>query len=121
MKPLVQSLFKRQEPELTEGAATQELKSAVVRDDLPKIKKIIAQFPALLNYADEKGETPLHWAARAEKISSVGCLVDLGADTTKKSKDGIPPAWCANNEIGMGGLTDLCLLIHERISAGPLR
>ncbi len=121
MKLPFQSLFTRQVPELTEGEAIHELKSAVERDDLPKIRKIIAQFPVLLNFADEKGETPLHWAARAEKISSVGCLVDLGADTTKESKDGIPPAWCASSEIAMGALTDSCRRIHERSAAGPLK
>jgi len=97
------------------------LRFAIEHDDVPKIKELIAKFPALLDHTDAKGETPLHWAAGVRKISSVGCLVDLGADPKKKNSAGQIPADYACDEFRMGVLTDICQMVHDRLNAGPLK
>jgi ankyrin repeat protein len=121
MTRFFQRLFNRPVTEVTEEEALHALKLAITADDPRRIREIIAKFPALLNYADDDGATPLHWAAGGEKMSSVGCLVDLGADTKPRTKTGQTALDWANDEIRMGCPTKFSRKIQERIEAGPLR
>jgi ankyrin repeat protein len=41
-----------------------------------------------INDRDKDGETPLHYATRAENLNSVSYLLEKGADPTIGDKDG---------------------------------
>ena len=93
------------------------LKSAVRDSNTQRIKALVASFPELIESPDEKSLRPLHWAAEAQSLSSVACLVDLGADVTQKDAMGFTPKQMAewHGEFRMGAYTDICLKIVERL------
>ena len=88
MNPLLRLFAK---PKMSTAEALLALSSAVRGSDTEGIKKLIAAYPELIGTADAKGSYPLHWAAEVQSLSSVACLVDLGADTTKKDRLGYTP------------------------------
>ena len=100
-----------------------ELRRAVLASDTQKIRDIIHAFPDLRDHEDEKGETPLHWAAGAQSLSSVACLVDLGADTQRKDHLGYTPEQLSyfEGEFRMGAYTDTCIKICERLKSGKMK
>jgi hypothetical protein len=99
------------------------LNTAVRSSNTYRTKEIIATWPELLMYADEKGQTPLHWAAEAQSLSSVACLIDLGASTVTKDRLGFTAEMVSDwrGEFRMGAYTDSCLKIRERLRNGPLK
>ena len=90
---------------------------AVEASDTATVREVIKACPHLLNQQDEKGETPLHWAAEKQELSAVAALVDLGADTTLKDKLGYTAAHLAHyhGEFRMGCYTDVSKHIVQRI------
>ncbi|MEN9635062.1 MAG: hypothetical protein RL077_3466 [Verrucomicrobiota bacterium] len=113
-------LLGKAEPSEAETLAA--LRSAVVSSDTRRIKDIIAQRPDMLERADENGMRPLHWAAEAQSLSSVACLVDLGGDVAQKDAKGFTPEQLAYwyGEFRMGAYTDVCLMIVERLKKGRM-
>lgn len=96
------------------------LRLAVEASDTVSLRELIKSCPHLLNHQDEKGETPLHWAAEKQDLSVVAALVDLGVDTTKKDKLGYTAAYLAQyyGEFRMGCYTEVSKKIVERIKKG---
>jgi ankyrin repeat protein len=94
---------------------------AVRSSNTVEVREILAANPDLLNFRDEKGATPLHWAAEAQDLSVVATLVDLGADVNIKDNFGYTPRDVAYfcGEFRMGAYTDVCLKIVERLNEQP--
>lgn len=94
------------------------LRDAVKTSDMVTLREVLAANPELLNYQDEKGATPLHWAAEGQDLSVVAALVDLGADTTIKDELGYTPRELAYwyGEFRMGAYTDICQKIVQRLN-----
>ena len=95
--------------------------AAVRSSDTKRIKKLISQYPDLLETSDEKGRSPLHWAAEVQSLASVACLIDLGADPTRKDNLGFTPEQLASwqGEYRMGAYTDVCQRIATRLKMAP--
>ncbi len=95
------------------------LRSAVTSGATTTIRDLLASHPDLLNQRDEKGMTPLLWAAECQNLSSVACLVDLGADTEAKDDLGYDAVMLAqwHGEYRMRAYTDVSLKIVDRIRA----
>ncbi|ATC66200.1 hypothetical protein CMV30_16135 [Nibricoccus aquaticus] len=106
---------------MSEADALSALKVSVVQSDTQRIKELIAQYPSLLEKSDVKGMRPLHWASEAQSLSSIACLVDLGADVTQKEAMGYTPEQIAywHGEFRMGAYTDVCLKIVDRLKKSP--
>ncbi len=94
-----------------------KLREHVVSGDVVGIKEIIEEFPLLLDEADHTGMTPLHLAAEKQILSSVACLIDLGANAELKERGGYTATDLAywHGEYRMGAYTDRCLKIVKRI------
>jgi ankyrin repeat protein len=94
---------------------------AIKSSDTVGIREILAANPDLLNYRDEKGMTPLHWAAEAQDLWVVAALVDMGADVSIKDNLGYTPRDVAYwfGEFHMGAYTDVCHKIVERLNERP--
>jgi len=90
---------------------------AVAEGNTPKIRELYSKNNDLLSIIDDEGSTPLHWAAKAQNLSSVACLIDLGASPTIKDRLGYTPKDVAYwyGEFRMGAYTDSCLKIVDRI------
>lgn len=93
------------------------LRRAVETSDTATVREVIQAYPHLLNHQDDKGETPLHWAAEKQDLSVVAALVDLGADATLKDKLCYTAAHLAHyhGEFRMGCYTDISKRIVRRI------
>lgn len=64
----------------------QALISAVIRDDIEEIKRLIQQ-KAPLNAADKDGDTPLLWAASLRYETIAKLLIDAEADIDAQNDD----------------------------------
>jgi ankyrin repeat protein len=106
--------LKREMPPLS------RLRVAVKTSDTVTLRKVLAADPELLNYQDDKGATPLHWAAEGQDLSVVAALMDLGADASIKDSHGYTPRdiACWFGEFRMGAYTDTCLKIVQRLNEG---
>ena len=93
---------------------------AVKDGDMQRIKDLVAIHPEYLVRANTEGKFPLHWPAEVQSLSSIDCLVDLGADVSQKSRAGHTAEDVAywNGEFRMGAYTDVCLKIVERLKKG---
>ena len=70
---------------------------AVAFDDSPEpstrnIARYLVQHGAQIDAADAKGNTPLHWAARAGNVNYARTLLELRADACVVNKQGQRPA-----------------------------
>merc|ERR1719378_642226 len=63
-----------------------------------------------LNARNEEGDTPLHWAVRAENIAAVNSLVEQGSDAAAQNEDG-------ENPLHMAVSTRAQLAIIEKLLA----
>ena len=97
------------------------LEAAVRSSDTVRIRELLTLYPELIERSGERGMRPLHWAAEAQSLSSIACLVDLGADTRAKDQMGYTAEDIAhwNGEFRMGAYTDVCLKIVERLRKIP--
>jgi hypothetical protein len=111
------NLFKRE----SELPPLSRLRVSVKISDTITLREVLAANPELLNYQDEKGATPLHWAAEAQDLSIVAALVDLGADRKIKDNAGYTPRDTAHffGEFRMGAYTDICHRIVRRLDEPP--
>ena len=112
-------IFRRKKLSISEALIA--LSGSVKLSDTERIKILISEHPGLLEASDEKGRSPLHWAAEAQSLASVACLVDLGADPKRTDKLGFTPEQvaCWYGEFRMGAYTDVCQRIVERLRAAP--
>ena len=65
------------------------------------LKQIIKEHPWVINYKDNKGETPIFSACCLDSAQIARCLVDKGADINIRNKKGEPPIFntCRNSSI----------------------
>ena len=91
------------------------LRVAVKSSDTVGLHEVLAAHPELLNYQDEKGATPLHWAAERQDLAVVNALIGRGADINIKDNLGYTPVEiaCWNGEYRMGAYTEICLKIVQ--------
>ena len=111
------SVFKRK----PESSPLSRLRLAVKSSDTMGVREILGANPDLLKHRDEKGATPLHWAAEVQDLSVVAALIDLGADVNIKDNLGYTPRDVAYwfGEFRMGAYTDVCHKIVQRLNEPP--
>ncbi|KAJ1557643.1 B-cell lymphoma 3 protein [Nowakowskiella sp. JEL0078] len=75
------------------------------------IRCLLTHSPDLINIVDNRGNTPLAFAAlrRTRSISIIRMLLKYGAETNGLQATGIPPLHCAVND----GFDDACALLLE--------
>jgi ankyrin repeat protein len=56
-----------------------------------EIDEILKQEEIGINNSDENGETPLFLAIRANNVNAVRCLLEKGADPTRRNNNGLTP------------------------------
>ena len=96
-----------------------EMSAAVLAGNVEVIRALVRSKPDLLDWRDERGKTPLHWAAEAQSFPSIECLVDLGADITAMDKLGYTPEGTARwfGEGKMGYYSKTCRRILAKLNA----
>jgi ankyrin repeat protein len=73
--------------------------AAVRASDLPRVKKLIAEAPALVNAQDLAGSTPLHHAAGFGSIATMKLLLDKGSEVNAANKrKSTPLYWAIDDE-----------------------
>jgi ankyrin repeat protein len=77
-----------------------ELHAAVKRGDLPAMRRLLEEKPALANArseTDPRGTFPLHVAAEAGQAGAARLLLEYGADVAARDleNDAIPLGWAA--------------------------
>ena len=71
---------------VSQGVDTSSLHMTACAGDLASVQRLLAQ-GADVNAKDERGWTPLYWAAYMGKTEVVKLLIDQGADVTIKAND----------------------------------
>ena len=89
-----------------------EIHEATRAGDLPKVQRLLAGDPALVNARDIAGMTPLHLAARGVHRDLVLLLVERGGDVTIRDANDVLPL----HSLAFRGEPDLVALMIE--SAG---
>ncbi|MBN1472651.1 MAG: ankyrin repeat domain-containing protein [Syntrophaceae bacterium] len=69
----------------------QEIVDAVKNNNIARVKELVEANPQLINYKDEIGRTPLHWAARGVYFEILRYLVENGANVNAKDNNGTTP------------------------------
>ena len=66
----------------------------------PAVLKAMLKRGAKVNVRSSDGDTPLHWAARANNVECVKLLLDAGADPLAKDEEGrFPKDWCWTSDL----------------------
>ena len=68
-----------------------EIHDAAGRGDLSKVKELLENTPSLVDEKNERGKTPLHFAAERGHVEVVGYLLEKGADVDAKNLAGETP------------------------------
>lgn len=71
--------------------AGQEICAAVRDGDRAKVEALLSQNPNLIHEADERGNTPLHWAVMTRRLDMIDSLITHGANTEAVRADGAKP------------------------------
>jgi hypothetical protein len=80
------------------------LHDAVIDHRRVRIAELIAA-GADVNRKDNRGSTPLHFAAQEQQVEIAGMLIEAGAEVNAKDKSGNTPLWRAVFDYrGDGGL-----------------
>jgi ankyrin repeat protein len=73
-------------------AAAEEIHDAAQKNDLRRVREMLATNPGLANQKDSGfGRTPLHWAARGVHLDMLKLLLDKGADPNLRDNSKITP------------------------------
>ncbi len=82
--------------------------SKAIRDhDLPQLKTLLDQNPALLHTADFTGNQPLHWATMTRWPDMIDELLARGADINARRPDGARPLQLTNGDYHHRGWRDV--------------
>ncbi len=96
------------------------LRAAIEADRVAEASAIVAEYPETINFRDDTGATPLHWAAQTQSLPLVKLLLDAGADPKCRNALGLgfTPLDVAywHGEYRMGAYTDVCKQIAALIS-----
>ncbi len=68
-----------------------EIHVAAQKGHLSRIKELLSKDPELLNFRDENGRTPLHWACREGYERVVEYLINEGADVNIRDNNNVLP------------------------------
>lgn len=87
----------------------QELIQAIRNEDEAAVRRLLEEDPALVNVADERDCTPLHFAVRVGRADLVDLVLEHGADPNALDMDGDSPlTWAA-----LYGLEEMAILLLE--------
>jgi len=81
---------------------------AAARGDVAKVSEILKEFPSLAMVRDERGATPLHWAADTGQTAVARVLVEKGADVNTRKPNGVAPLHIAAS-LGHAQLAELLI------------
>jgi ankyrin repeat protein len=71
------------------------LKTVLLAGDLTRNNALLNADPGLIARRDERGETPLHWAAKSNSMDVAELLISKGADVNAEDKYGNTPLFVA--------------------------
>jgi cyclase len=72
-------------------SSAQDISEAASMGDLVQLKVLVEEDPLTVNFKDEQGRTPLHWASRGVHIDVLEYLVENGADVNATDSDKVTP------------------------------
>ncbi len=72
--------------------------AAIKAFDVPRVKALLQQQPALLHAADKEGNQPIHWAVLTRQLSLIDHLLTQGADINAMRPDGARPLDLTNGD-----------------------
>ncbi|WP_295159424.1 ankyrin repeat domain-containing protein [uncultured Brachyspira sp.] len=72
-----------------DGSMAVHMASANGNNDI--VKLLLLKDPSVINDVDNRGNTPLHWAAMKDKPDTIKLLMENGADIEAKDEDGWTP------------------------------
>lgn len=75
----------------TTPVSAQNISKAAAEGDLARVKSQVEQDHQLVNFSDEQGRTPLHWASRGVHLDVLEYLVENGADVNAVDDDKVTP------------------------------
>lgn len=75
---------------------------AAATGNLDEIHRMLIHDPDLVQKFDDNNWTALHEAIRAGQLDTVKYLIDMGADTSAKVRDGGSALWLARRELDEG-------------------
>ncbi len=76
---------------LATAAGAQEIFDAIRRGDVPAVRALLEKSPALVDFRDENGTTPLHVAASRGNMEIIVCLLDNGAKIESQNAEAKTP------------------------------
>ena len=85
----------------------------------PAIIGVLVGSGAEVNARDERGATPLHWAAGWNTPAVIRVLLDAGADAAARDEDGITPWYYAQDNKALKGSDVWWWLNEGRFGHGP--
>ncbi len=71
--------------------SAQDISEVASTGDLVQLKVLVEEDPLAVNFKDEQGRTPLHWASRGVHIDILEYLVENGADVNATDSDKVTP------------------------------
>ncbi|OXB54569.1 hypothetical protein ASZ78_003978 [Callipepla squamata] len=109
LKPSAASMDRQRTSELS-TLDTLSIHQLAAQGELSQLKKHLRKGENLVNKPDERGFTPLIWAAAFGEIETVRHLLEWGADPHALAKE----RESALSLASMGGYTDIVIMLLER-------
>ena len=75
-----------------------DLHNSIFRGDFDTVRRILHEYPSLIDSRDKNGDTPLHVACLAKQIGLIGSLEAYGPDVNARGRDGRTPLHYAVQE-----------------------
>ncbi|MBS1566784.1 MAG: ankyrin repeat domain-containing protein [Bacteroidetes bacterium] len=72
--------------------------AAIKAYDMPRVRTLLEENPAMLHAADTGGSQPIHWAALTRQIELIDYLLDHGVDINTRRPDGARPLDLTNGD-----------------------
>ncbi len=72
-------------------SSAQDISEAASTGDLVQLKALVEEDPLSVNFKDEQGRTPLHWASDGVRNDVLEYLVENGADVNATDSDMVTP------------------------------
>jgi RNA polymerase sigma factor (sigma-70 family) len=88
----------------TEGVPVAEALKAY---DLPLVRRLLDEQPALLHARDDRSSQPIHWAVMTRNLDAIDELIRRGADPNSPRGDGALPIHLTNGDYDYRGWRDV--------------